>query len=69
MCQKPMLDPHLFLRGMQSPYTHPSSPVDDEINPLSPSPGKNDILNDKMLMQLQLLAFSEHGIGSELESL
>jgi hypothetical protein len=63
-----MLDPHLFLTGMngaQSPYTRPSSPA--EISPMSP--GNNGICSDKLLMELQMFAFSEHGIGSELESL
>ncbi|KAK4687094.1 AMP deaminase, partial [Tremellales sp. Uapishka_1] len=63
-----MIDPQRFIAGLQTPFTQPSSPAFTRSN--SPSPVSPEQLNhEKLLMELQMLAFSEHGIGSELEQL
>ncbi|RSH92906.1 AMP deaminase [Saitozyma podzolica] len=60
-----MLDPNLFIPGVSTPSTHPSSPVASRSN--SPKPdGPNP---EQLLMELQILAFAESGIGSELDAL
>ena len=59
-----MLDPKL-VSGIASPISHPSTPVSSS-TPSPTSPIKDHL---PMLMELQILAFAEHGIGSELESL
>lgn len=70
-----MLDPNIFLSGLQSPLSPkgrspfssiPSTP--GVTRPPSPSL-ENTSVGEQQLMELQLLAFAEHGIGSELEEL
>ncbi|WVF70619.1 AMP deaminase [Kwoniella sp. CBS 6097] len=64
-----MVDPQLFIQNISSPLTHPSSPsvtapttpmIDGDASKLDPH---------ELLMQIQILAFAEQGIGSELEEL
>ncbi|WVQ85606.1 AMP deaminase [Cryptococcus sp. DSM 104549] len=70
-----MLDPHLFISGLPSPFTRPSSP--NRLSPDGRSPNATmpstplDENGDaeQLLMKLQILAFAEGGIGSELEQL
>jgi hypothetical protein len=71
-----MNDPNTFMTGIRTPMTPQStqsggssSPNRPEISSLTSSASESDPLGDQLLMQLQLLAFSEHGIGSELEEL
>lgn len=71
-----MLDPKIFLAGVLSPrspdsrrqsgYTSPYSSLSSQ--PHIPS-GKEDPFAARLLVELQLIAFAEHGIGSELEEL
>lgn len=70
-----MNDPNTFMTGIRTPMTPysvssgGSSPTKVTICSPSSSTPESDPLGDQLLMQLQLLAFSEHGIGSELEEL
>jgi len=61
-------EPHFFMTGMKSPFTRPSSPSFTNGTPTSPlSP--NNFTPEELLISLQILAFAEHGVGSELEAL
>ena len=73
-----MRDYSFFLPGLRSPFTRPSSPILDLVSRLSPLPP--DISSDppspldqidakQLLISLQISAFAEHGVGSELEAL
>jgi hypothetical protein len=70
-----MNDPNHFISGILTPSTpRPASSGSSSSNhSISTSPttptSETDPLGDQLLIQLQLLAFSEHGIGSELEEL
>lgn len=70
-----MNDPNTFMTGIRTPMTPYSlssggcSPTKATFSSPSRSTPESDPLGDQLLMQLQLLAFSEHGIGSELEEL
>ena len=71
-----MLDPNLFLNGARSPMSPSSprspgfsSPSRSDSSASSPPSPQTPQLQEQLLMQLQLLAFAEHGIGSELEEL
>ena len=61
-------EPHFFMTGMKSPFTRPSSPVFDAGSPLSPT-SPVGLKPEEMLINLQILAFAEHGVGSELAAL
>jgi hypothetical protein len=71
-----MNDPQDFMSGVLTPLTtyspnssgSTSSDQSGSTSPTTLSSG-TDPLGDQLLIQLQLLAFSEHGIGSELEEL
>lgn len=75
-----MLDPQFFISGIHSPFTRPASPntpspvvlssgIDSPYDVGSPEAGlaRNEI--EHMLIKLQIHAFSEQGIGNELDSL
>jgi hypothetical protein len=66
-----MLDPQFFISGIQTPTTHPSSPaVTRPPSPSSPSSlDEQQASPQQLLMELQILAFAESGIGSELDAL
>jgi len=70
-----MNDPNTFISGILSPSTprSASNGSTPSRNSSSTSPtsfiSESDPLGEQLLIQLQLLAFSEHGIGSELEEL
>jgi hypothetical protein len=70
-----MNDPNHFISGILTRSTpRPASTGSSSSNrsvstsPTTPT-SESDPLGDQLLIQLQLLAFSEHGIGSELEEL
>ncbi|RXK42472.1 AMP deaminase [Tremella mesenterica] len=68
-----MIDPHLFLAPL-TPNTcpaTPTSPTGDAFSPLGDmSPDLDTSLPpEQLLMQIQMIAFAEQGIGSELEML
>lgn len=75
-----MLDPQFFISGIHSPFARPASPntpspvvsssvIESPHNIGSPEAGlaRNEI--EHVLIKLQILAFSEQGIGNELDSL
>lgn len=75
-----MLDPQFFISGINSSFTRPPSPntpspvvsssgIESPYDDRSPEAGlaRNEI--EHMLIKLQILAFSEQGIGNELDSL
>ncbi|WVQ97309.1 AMP deaminase [Kwoniella sp. CBS 9459] len=64
-----MIDSQLFIRNISSPITHPSSPA--VTTPTTPmiDGDKSQLDAHELLMQMQILAFAEQGIGSELEEL
>ncbi|WWC99694.1 AMP deaminase [Kwoniella sp. B9012] len=64
-----LTDPDLFLGNIRSPLTKPSTPIASiPSTPVNEASG--EVLDAKeLLMQMQILAFAEQGIGSELEQL
>lgn len=75
-----MLDPQFFISRIHSPFTRPASPntpshvvsssgIESPYDVGSPEAGlaRNEI--EHMLIKLQIHAFSEQGIGNELDSL
>jgi hypothetical protein len=71
-----MNDLNTFMTGIRTPMTPhsahsggSSSPNKPGITSSTSSASEPAPLGEQLLMQLQLLAFSEHGIGSELEEL
>nr|XP_019015072.1 AMP deaminase [Kwoniella pini CBS 10737]OCF53853.1 AMP deaminase [Kwoniella pini CBS 10737] len=60
-------DPELFLSCLRSPYTKPSSP--DILTSALHDGVSDNVGQEQLLMQIQILAFAEQGIGSELEQL
>ena len=63
-----MIDPHLFIAPL-TPATCPTSPIDDTSPASLWSPLDTSVPPDQLLMQIQMVAFAEQGIGSELEML
>jgi len=68
--------PNTFISGALTPLTPYSASSGDPSSSCLSSPtyvttssSKTDPLGDQLLIQFQLLAFSEHSIGSELEEL
>ena len=71
-----MNDPNAFISGILTPTTplpantgSSSSNHSVPTSPTTPTSSHSDPLSEQLLIQLHLLAFSEHGIGSELEEL
>lgn len=75
-----VLGPQFFISGIHSPFIRPASPntpspvvsssgIESPHGVGSPEAGlvRNEI--EHMLIKLQILAFSEQGIGNELDSL
>lgn len=78
--EEKMLDPQFFISGIHSPFTRPTSPktpsprvsssgIESPYGVRSFEAGLARDEIEHMLIKLQILAFSEQGIGNELESL